>query len=232
MLSSTPKTSLIGVISRSDFEVPLRAIGGMVFDRVFEQIRKDEVSPYDKSKIRSLAIAHGGHWKKLESLLFRASKKQPWSRYQSAARWSRHLFSFLKMRKDSGELKRSDKKSRLWVVVANLTFGKSSSLKTFGCEVSFDRNRGWRSCGVFGFLNPYTSPSVIVQIKKSIHFQRTEQPSFLTSCRVFNFQKRHKCQNFLLSLNRDQGLRGCDVFGFVNPYTFCELKNRYFWQLR
>jgi hypothetical protein len=77
MLSSTPKTSLIGVISRSDFEVPLRAIGGMVFDRVFEQIRKDEVSPDDKSKIRSLAIAHGGHWKKLESLLFRASKKQP-----------------------------------------------------------------------------------------------------------------------------------------------------------
>jgi len=76
MLSSTPKTSLIGVISRSDFEVPLRAIGGMVFDRVFEQIRKDEVSPDDKSKIRSLAIAHGGHWKKLESLLFRASKKQ------------------------------------------------------------------------------------------------------------------------------------------------------------
>jgi hypothetical protein len=54
----------------------------------------------------------------------------------------------------------------------------------------------------------------------------------LTSCRVFNFQKRHKCQNFLLSLNRDQGLRGCDVFGFVNPHTFCELKNRHFWQLR
>ena len=76
MLSSTPKKSLIGVIYRSDFEVPLRAIGGMVFDRVFEQIRKDEVSPDDKYKIRSLAIAHGGHWKKLESLLFRASKKQ------------------------------------------------------------------------------------------------------------------------------------------------------------
>ena len=90
---------------------------------------------------------------------------------------------------------------------------------------SSERNRGLRGCDVFGFVNPYTSPSVIVQIKKSIHFQQTEKPSFLTSCRVFNFQRRHKCQNFLLSLNRDQGLRGCDVFGFVNPYTFCELKN-------
>ena len=36
----------------------------------------------------------------------------------------------------------------------------------------------------------------------------------------------------MLSLNRDRGLRGCDVFGFVNPYTFSELKNRRFDQLR
>ena len=77
MLNSLPTTPLLEVISKDDFQIPKRAIGGMVFDRVFEQIRKDEVSPDDKSKIRSLAIAHGGHWKKLESLLFRASKKQP-----------------------------------------------------------------------------------------------------------------------------------------------------------
>ena len=77
MLNSLPTTRLLEVISKDDFQIPKRAIGGMVFDRVFEQIRKDEVSPDDKSKIRSLAIAHGGHWKKLESLLFRASKKQP-----------------------------------------------------------------------------------------------------------------------------------------------------------
>lgn len=75
MLSSTPRTSLIGVISRSDFVIPMRAVGGMVFERVLELIRKDEISPDEKSKIRSLAIAHGGHWNKLESLLLHTSKK-------------------------------------------------------------------------------------------------------------------------------------------------------------
>jgi hypothetical protein len=47
----------------------------MVFDRVLEHIRSDEVSPDEKSKIRFLAIEHGGHWKKLEGLLFQTSKK-------------------------------------------------------------------------------------------------------------------------------------------------------------
>jgi hypothetical protein len=69
-LSSVPKTSLIEVISRNDFGIPMRAIGAMVFDQVLEQIRSDGLSQDDKSKIRSLAIAHGGHWKKLEGLIF------------------------------------------------------------------------------------------------------------------------------------------------------------------
>ena len=75
MLNSLPTTSLIEVISTDDFEIPKRAIGGMVFERVKEQIRKDEVSPDDKIAISALAIAHGGHWKKLERLIVRASQK-------------------------------------------------------------------------------------------------------------------------------------------------------------
>ena len=42
---------------------------------------------------------------------------------------------------------------------------------------------------------------------------------FLSSRRKSNFQKKHKCKNFPLSLGRNRGLRACDVFGFVNPYT-------------
>ena len=75
MLNSLPTTSLIEVISTDDFEIPKRAIGGMVFERVKEQIRKDEVSLDDKIAISALAIAHGGHWKKLERLIVRASQK-------------------------------------------------------------------------------------------------------------------------------------------------------------
>ena len=74
MLNSLPTTSLIEVISTDDFEIPKRAIGGTVFERVKDQIRKDEVSPDDKIAINALAIAHGGHWKKLERLIVRAAQ--------------------------------------------------------------------------------------------------------------------------------------------------------------
>ena len=39
-----------------------------------EQVHKGQVSEGDENAIRVLAIEHGGHWKKLESLLVRASK--------------------------------------------------------------------------------------------------------------------------------------------------------------
>ena len=73
-LNSLPKTSLIEVIFKSDFEIPKRAVGGMVFAKILEQIHKGQVSEGDENAIRVLAIEHGGHWKKLESLLVRASK--------------------------------------------------------------------------------------------------------------------------------------------------------------
>jgi hypothetical protein len=68
MLSSLPMASLLEVITINDFEIPKRAIGGMVFERVKEQIRKDEVSLRDKIAISALASAHGGHWKKLSQV--------------------------------------------------------------------------------------------------------------------------------------------------------------------
>ena len=39
-----------------------------------EQVHKGQVSEGDENAIRVLAIEYGGHWKKLESLLVRASK--------------------------------------------------------------------------------------------------------------------------------------------------------------
>jgi single-stranded DNA-specific DHH superfamily exonuclease len=73
-LNSLPKTSLIEVIFKSDFEIPKRVIGGIVFAKILEQIHKGQVSGVDENAIRVLAIEHGGHWKKLERLLVRASK--------------------------------------------------------------------------------------------------------------------------------------------------------------
>ncbi len=75
MLSSLPTTPLLEVISKDDFQIPKRAIGGMVFERIQDHIRKGEISPGDKIAINALAIAHGGHWKKLERLIARASQK-------------------------------------------------------------------------------------------------------------------------------------------------------------
>ena len=75
MLDSLLTTPLLEVISKDDFEIPKRAIGGMVFERIQEHIRKGEISPGDKIAIGALAIAHGGHWKKLERLIVRASHK-------------------------------------------------------------------------------------------------------------------------------------------------------------
>jgi predicted GIY-YIG superfamily endonuclease len=73
-LNSLPKTSLIEVVFKSDFETPKRVVGGMVFAKILEQIRKGQISEGDENAIRVLAIEHGGHWKKLDSLLVRASK--------------------------------------------------------------------------------------------------------------------------------------------------------------
>ena len=73
-LNSLPKTSLIEVIFKSNFEIPKRVIGGIVFAKILEQIHKGQVSGVDENAIRVLAIEHGGHWKKLERLLVRASK--------------------------------------------------------------------------------------------------------------------------------------------------------------
>ncbi len=57
-----------------DFEISKRAVSGMVFAKILEQIHKGQVSEGGENAIRVLAIEHGGHWKKLESLLVRASK--------------------------------------------------------------------------------------------------------------------------------------------------------------
>lgn len=73
-LNSLPKPSLIEVIFKSDFENPKRVVGGMVFAKIREQIHKGQVSEGDENAIRVLAIEHGGHWKKLESLLVHATK--------------------------------------------------------------------------------------------------------------------------------------------------------------
>jgi len=75
MLNSLLTTPLLEVISKDDFQISKRAIGGMVFERIQEHIRKGEISPGDKIAINALAIAHGGHWKKLERLIVRASHK-------------------------------------------------------------------------------------------------------------------------------------------------------------
>jgi hypothetical protein len=75
MLSSLPTESLLEIRSTDDFEIPKCAIGGMVFERVKEQIRKDEVSPDNKNAISALAIAQGGRWKRLERIIVRASQK-------------------------------------------------------------------------------------------------------------------------------------------------------------
>ena len=60
--------------TKSDFEIPKRVIGGIVFAKILEQIHKGQVSGVDEDAIRVLAIEHGGHWKKLESLLVHATK--------------------------------------------------------------------------------------------------------------------------------------------------------------
>ncbi len=59
---------------KSDFEISKRVVGGMVFAKILEQIHKEQVSEGDENAIRVLAIEHGSHWKKLESLLVRTSK--------------------------------------------------------------------------------------------------------------------------------------------------------------
>ena len=62
------------------------------------------------------------------------------------------------------------KNLRFWAVVAFSILRKRRIVKTLPGQLSFVRNRGLRGSDVFGFVNPYTSPSVVVQIKKSIHF--------------------------------------------------------------
>ena len=51
-------------------------------------------------------------------------------------------------------------------------------------------------------------------------FAATAPPTKSTSVKIFPDQ---------LSLGRERESHGCDVFGFVNPYTFSELKNPRFW---
>ena len=48
--------------------------------------------------------------------------------------WLLHEFFLFKNTSGSDELKRSDKKSRLWVVVENSIFWKITSVKTSSCH--------------------------------------------------------------------------------------------------
>jgi hypothetical protein len=63
-----------------------------------------------------------------------------------------------------------DQKPSFLSRVGNYRSRKMLKRLVFYRVCSLGRDRGSHGCELFGFLNPYTSPSVVVQIKKFIHF--------------------------------------------------------------
>lgn len=65
LLAAIPTDKILETVTKSDFGVPLRAIGGLLYKRLFDHFQLVEVTPIDKQLLFRLAKEHSGHWQKL-----------------------------------------------------------------------------------------------------------------------------------------------------------------------
>jgi hypothetical protein len=64
-LDATPATGILGLVTRKNFGVPLRAVGGLVYQRLLEHYKAAPIRGDDLRTLSELAERHSGHWRKL-----------------------------------------------------------------------------------------------------------------------------------------------------------------------
>ncbi len=64
-LDATPVTGILNLVAQKDFGVPLRAVGGLVYQRLLEHYRAVPIQGNDLQTLSKLAECHSGHWRKL-----------------------------------------------------------------------------------------------------------------------------------------------------------------------
>ena len=69
-IDGTHPELILGLISQKNFGVPLRVIGGLVYERLVRHYRVEPIRADDLRVLSEFADAHSGHWKKLLDRVF------------------------------------------------------------------------------------------------------------------------------------------------------------------